>query len=92
MAVAAFLVCAVTAFFTQRAEHGRTSSERSAYSRGEKVGLEAATTGNAMPTDASLDMIAQEHFVQNGSGEPMAWKGAFANGYRAGFRKTHERR
>ena len=28
MAVAAFIVCGVTAFYTKRAEHGRTAAER----------------------------------------------------------------
>jgi hypothetical protein len=32
MAVAAFIVCGVTAFYTHRAEHGRTPEERQAYS------------------------------------------------------------
>ena len=31
MAVAAFVVCGVTAFYTHRAVHGRTPEERAAY-------------------------------------------------------------
>jgi hypothetical protein len=31
MGVAAFIVCGVTAFYTQLAEHGRTAEERQAY-------------------------------------------------------------
>jgi hypothetical protein len=41
MAVAAFVVCSVTAFYTHRAAHGRTAEERAAYAIGEKVGEEA---------------------------------------------------
>jgi len=37
MAVAAFIVCGVTAFYTHRAEHGRTAEERQAYWIGEKA-------------------------------------------------------
>jgi hypothetical protein len=36
MAVAAFIVCGVTAFYTKRAEHGRTAEERQAYWIGRK--------------------------------------------------------
>ena len=41
MAVAAFIVCGVTAFYTHRAEHGRTAEERQAYWIGEKAGEQA---------------------------------------------------
>ena len=37
MAVAAFIVCGLTAFYTHRAEHGRTAEERQAYWIGEKA-------------------------------------------------------
>jgi len=42
MAVAAFIVCGVTAFYTHRAEHGRTAEERQAYWIGEKSGRASA--------------------------------------------------
>lgn len=86
MGVAAFFVCGVTAFYTHRAAHGRTSEERSAYFVGEKAGEEAAASAS-LPTDAALNMIAQQYFASQGSGEPMAWKSAFALGYTDGFRK-----
>ena len=35
---AAFMVCGVTAFYTHRAEHGRTAEERAAYAIGERAG------------------------------------------------------
>ena len=38
MAVAAFVVCGVTAFYTHRAAPGRTPEERAAYWIGEKAG------------------------------------------------------
>lgn len=88
MALAAFIVCGVTAFFTHRAEHGRTSQERSAYAVGEKVGKEAPS-GMKLPTAAALNMMAQDYFARQGSGEPMAWKSAFEHGYEDGFKKTH---
>jgi hypothetical protein len=42
MGVLAFFVCGVTAFYTQRAAHGRTPKERAAYAIGVKAGEEAA--------------------------------------------------
>ena len=88
MAVAAFVVCGVTAFYTHRGAHGRTSEERSAYVAGEKEGEEAATAGGKLPTAAALNMIAQQYFAKQGSGEPMAWKSAFELGYTDGFKKA----
>ena len=49
MAVAAFIVCGVTAFYTHRAEHGRTAEERQAYWIGEKA-EEQAQRDAKMPT------------------------------------------
>ena len=89
MGVAAFIVCGVTAFYTHRAEYGRTSEERSAYVVGEKAGEEAAAAGGRLPTAADLNGIAQQCFKQQGSGEPMAWKLAFGHGYEDGFKKAH---
>jgi hypothetical protein len=89
MAVLAFLVCGVTAFYTHRAAHGRTSEERSAYVVGEKAGEEAAAAGGKLPTAAALNGMAQQYFGKQGSGEPMAWKLAFEHGYEDGFKKTH---
>jgi hypothetical protein len=65
MAVAAFVVCGVTAFYTHRAAHGRTEEERSAYA----IGLKAAEQAPAhaiLPTDAELNMIAQKAFPAAG--------------------------
>jgi hypothetical protein len=87
MGVAAFIVCGVTAFYTHRAAHGRTSEERSAYVAGEKTGEEAATAGGKLPTAAALNEIAQQYFNRQGLGEPMAWKQAFEHGYEDGFKK-----
>ena len=85
MGVAAFLVCAAVAFFTHRAEHGRTGEERSAYFVGEKAGEESAAIGGKLPTAVALNGIAQDFFRKQGSGEPMAWKLAFEHG----FKKAH---
>ena len=63
MGVAAFIVCGVTAFYTQRAEHGRTGEERQAYWIGEKAG-EQAPRDAKLPTAAELNMMAQKCFKQ----------------------------
>jgi len=88
MALAAFIVCGVTAFYTHRAAHGRTSWERAAYALGEKAG-EEALRGAKLPSAAELNMMAQARFKQEGSGRQQDWDLAFENGYEAGFRKTH---
>jgi hypothetical protein len=98
MGLAAFVVCGVTAFYTHRGAHGRTAEERAAYETGEKVG-EQAPRDAKLPTAAELNMMAQQYFDQQGSGEQLpnvspasgvqAWKLAFENGYTDGFRKTH---
>jgi hypothetical protein len=88
MALAAFLVCGVTAFYTHRAAHGRTSWERAAYALGEKAG-EATPPGATLPTAVELNMMAQARFRQEGSGRQEDWDLAFENGYDVGFRKSH---
>jgi hypothetical protein len=88
MAVAAFVVCGVTAFYTHRAAHGRTPEERAAYAIGEKAG-EEAPAGAKLPTAAELNIMAQKYFKQQGSGNQQDWDLAFENGYEEGFKKTH---
>ena len=88
MALLAFVVCGVTAFYTHRAAHGRTSEERAAYAIGEKAG-EEAPIGTTLPTAAELNMMAQQSFKRQGSGEQQSWDLAFENGYADGFKKTH---
>jgi hypothetical protein len=88
MALLAFFVCGITAFYTQRAAHGRTSEERAAYAIGEKAG-EEAPAGATLPNAAELNMRAQQTFKEQGSGEQQSWDLAFEYGYEAGFRKTH---
>src|SRR4029450_3037491 len=84
MALAAFVVCGVTAFYTHRAAHGRTADERAAYAIGLKGG-EQAPPGATLPTDADLNMMAQKYFKQQGSGNQQNWDFAFENGYTDGF-------
>ena len=91
MAVAAFVVCGVTAFYTHRAAHGRTPEERAAYAIGEKAG-EQAPAGAKLPTAAELNIMAQKYFKQQGSGNQQDWDLAFENGYDEGFKKTHPRK
>jgi hypothetical protein len=88
MALLAFVVCGVTAFYTHRAAHGRTSEERAAYAIGEKAG-EKAPRDATLPTAAELNMMAQQSFKRQGSGEQQSWDLAFENGYADGFKKTH---
>ena len=88
MALLAFVVCGVTAFYTHRAAHGRTSEERTAYAIGEKAGEEAPMDAT-LPTAAHLNMMAQQSFKRQGSGEQQSWDLAFENGYADGFKKTH---
>jgi len=87
MAIAAFIVCGVTAFYTERAKHGRTSEERSAYFIGKKAGEQAAATGGMLPSAANLNMMAQERFKKEGSGDQQAWDLAFEHGYEDAFKK-----
>jgi hypothetical protein len=88
MALAAFVVSGVTAFYTHRVAHGRTPEERAAYVIGLKA-AEQAPPGATLPTDAALNMMAQKHFKQQGSGNQQNWNLAFENGYTDGFNKTH---
>ncbi len=90
MALAAFVVCGVTAFYTHRAAHGRPAEERAAYAIGLKMG-EQAPPGETLPTDAELNVMAQKYFKQQGSGNQQNWDLAFENGYTDGFNKTHRR-
>jgi hypothetical protein len=98
MGLAAFVVCGVAVFYTNRAAHGRTVEERAAYEMGEKAGEQ--TPPNAkLPTDAELNMIAQKYFEHQAPGDELqnppppggleARKQAFEKGYRDGFKKTH---
>ena len=90
MAVAAFVVCGVTAFYTHRAADGRTSGERAAYVIGEKLG-EQAPPGAKFPTDAELNMMAQKLFQAARIRPTAELELAFENGYTDGFKKTHHR-
>ena len=87
-AVATFIVCGVTAFYTHRAEHGRTAEERQAYWIGEKA-REQAPGDAKLPTPAALNMMAQKYFEKQGSGNKQHLDLAFEHGYEEGFNKTH---
>ena len=90
MGLAAFVVCGVTAFYTQRAAHGRTSEERAAYAIGYRAG-ENAPPDDKLPSDAELNMMAQKYFTSQGSGNQQNWDLAFENGYTDAFKKRHPR-
>lgn len=42
-----------------------------------------------LPTDSELNIMAQEAFKREGSGEKQSWDLAFENGYADGFKKTY---
>ena len=88
MAVVAFFVCGVTAFYTHRAAHGRTPEERQAYWIGEKAGEEAPRDVKLL-SPAEVNMMAQKYFEQQGSGDKQNWDLAFEHGYEDGSKKTH---
>jgi hypothetical protein len=90
IALAAFVVCGLTAFYTHRTAHGRIAQERSAYAIGLKAGDQAPAQA-ILRTDAELNMMAQKYFKQQGSGDQQSWDLAFENGYTDGFKKTHGR-
>ena len=90
MALAAFVVCGVTSFYTHRAAHGRTAEERAAYAIGLKMGQQAQPAAT-VATAADLNMTAQKYFKQQGSGNQENWDQGFESGYTDGFNKTHPR-
>ena len=90
VALVIFIGAAVTSFYTHRAAQGQTADERAGYA----IGFRAA--GNApaaaeLPTAAALNMMAQQHFKQHGSGNQQDWDLGFERGYDEGFKKTHPR-
>jgi hypothetical protein len=88
MAVSFFLLCRVTAFCTHRAAHGRSPDERAGYAIGEKAGMNAPA-GTKLPNPAESNMMAQEYFKREGTGDQQNWDLGFENGYEAGFNKAH---
>ena len=88
MGLAAFVMYGVTAFYTQRTAHGRTSEERAAYALCNKAG-EDAPADAMLPSDAELNMMAQRYFKSRGSGNQQNWDLAFENGYTDGFKRRH---
>ena len=89
MALPAFIVCGLTAFYIHRAEHGHTAEERSAYEMGKNAGEQAAA-GSQMPSLAEMNEWLNESLRRNHKkNQPMAWKTAFENGYENAFKQTH---
>ncbi len=89
MALLVFIACGVTAFYSHRAEHGRTPDERTAYATGEAAGEQAAP-GAKMPYASDMNGMAEQYLKKEGKIEnPMPWKTAFGHGYEEGFKKTH---
>jgi hypothetical protein len=70
MGLAAFIVCDVAVFYTHRTAHGRTAEEQAAYEIGEKAG-EDAPHDATLPTDAELNLMAQNYFGQQASGDEL---------------------
>jgi hypothetical protein len=90
MAVVAFIATGVTSFYTHRAAHGRTADERAGYAIGACAG-ENAAVGAKLPSAAELNMMAQQHFKLQGSGNQQDWDLGFEHGYEDAFRKSHSR-
>ena len=86
MVAAAFVVRAVTMFYTYRATYRRTTPKRAAYAIAEKAGEEAPAHAK-LPTDADLNMMEPKYFRQQGSGEQQRWDLAFENGYTDGLKR-----
>ena len=61
-------------------------------SLGKRLEKEAAAAGGKLPTAADLNMMAQEYFKRQGTGEQMAWDLAFEHGYEDGFKKKLPKR
>jgi len=87
MAIAVFIGAGVTSFYTHRAAQGRTPDERAGYA----VGVQASASAQKLPTAAELNMLAQEYFQKQGSGNKQDWDLGFERGYEDGFKKTHPR-
>jgi len=91
MALATFVVCGVTAFYTHRAAHGRTAEERSAYATGVESGRTSAAARNFADRCRVEYDRSKKISQQQGSGDRQRWDLAFESGYTDGFRKTHGR-
>lgn len=87
MAIAVFLATGATSFYTHRAAQGRNADERAGYA----IGVQASTNAQKLPTAAELNMLAQECFKKQGSGNKQDWDLGFERGYEDGFKKTHPR-
>ena len=88
MAVLAFIASTVTSFYTHRATHGRTVDERAGYASGVRAG-EKAPPAAKLPSAAELNMMAQQSFKEQRSGNQQDWDFGFERGYEDGFKKTH---
>src|SRR5438067_13815324 len=90
MAMAAFVVCGITSFYTHRAARGRTAAERAGYAIGFKEGKQASP-GATLPTAADLKLMPQNYFKQQRSGNPHPWYQGLENDYTDGFNKKPAR-
>jgi hypothetical protein len=48
-----------------------------------------APAGTKLPNPAESNMMAQEYFKREGTGNQQNWDLGFENGYEAGFNKAH---
>jgi hypothetical protein len=85
------VLCGVTAFYTHRATHGTSADKRAGYAIGESVGKNAPA-GAKLPNSAELNVMAQQHFKREGTGNQQNWDLGFENGYEAGFKTAHRQR
>ena len=89
-ALVVFIGTAVTSFYTHRAAHGSSADERAGYAIGARAGANAPP-GAALPNAAELNMMAQQYFKKQGSGNQQNWDLGFERGYEDEFKKTHSR-
>ncbi len=88
VALVVFLTCGAVAFFTKRAEHGRTPAERAGHALGMRAGAEAPANAK-LPHPAELNQMAQARFRREGTGDMGDWDLGFEKGYAEGFSKNH---
>lgn len=90
VALVVFVATGLTSFYTHRAAQGRTADERAGYVIGARVGANA-TAGASLPSAAELNMMAQRHFKEEGSGNQQDWDLGFERGYEDSFKKARPR-
>jgi hypothetical protein len=90
VALLVFIGATVTSFYTHRAAQGSSADERAGYAIGAQAAANAPA-GATLPNAAELNMMAQQYFKKQGSGNQQNWDLGFEHGYEDAFKKTHSR-